>query len=183
MTTRSNQTRISLGGLRWLVPLSLSLALAGSAVAADPCSSKTYELNVPDPATLHLKDGEHTIASVNTDQGKFEARVRVKGGVVSDDGFWANGKRLKEGRESDLKPELLKCLKAQKASLSSSEGWIASAAQFASSLVEHSAEAKLSHCLLKVTATCYQHSPGHYFCAYRVCCGSVCHIEFDPLPK
>ncbi len=183
MLTRSNCISASLGGLRWLAALSLSLALAGSASAAGPCSSKTYELTVPDPATLHLKDGSHVIASLNTEHGKLEVRVRVKGGVVSDDGFWANGRRLREGKESDLKPELLKCLKEQHASLSSSEGWIATTARVVSSLVEHSAEARITKGVLKVTATCYEYKAGQYFCAYRVCYGTNCHIEFDDLPS
>jgi hypothetical protein len=179
MSQRPNRLQTPLRSLRWLAPLSVFVTLAGS--AASPCSSKTYELNVPDPATLKLKDGEHVIAAVGTDHGKLEVRVQVKGGVISDNEFWANGKRLKEGQESDLRPEVLKCMKTLGASLPPSEGWVAEAARAASSLIENSAEAKNNKnpCLLKVTATCYQSSPGTYFCAYRICCGNNCYIELD----
>ncbi|MFI5119170.1 MAG: hypothetical protein ACHQM4_02085 [Thermoanaerobaculia bacterium] len=177
MTTRSNRTQTPPGGLRWLVPLSLSLALAVSAAAA-PCSSKTYELNVPDAATLQLKDGDHVIAKLTTDRGPFEVHVHVSGKSISDHEFWVNGKRLREGKESDLKPEVLKCLKAQNASLPTAEDWIAAAARVASNLVEHTAEAAKSG-VLTVTATCYEYAAGKYFCAYRVCYGTACHIEFD----
>jgi hypothetical protein len=178
MFTRSNRTQTSLGGLRPLALALLSLVLAGSLAAAGPCSSKTYSLSVPDPATMQLKDGDHAIATLNTEHGRFEVHVRVSGKTISEHEFWANGRRLKEGKESDLKPEVLKCLKAQSASLPSPEDWIAAAAGAASSLVEHSAEAAKAS-VLTVTATCYEYKAGSYFCAYRVCYGTACHIEFD----
>lgn len=167
---------------RWIVPLSLAFALGASgARAADPCSSKTYELNVPDAATLKLKDGVHTIAAVKMETGKLEVRVRVKGIEISENEFWANGKLLKEMPESSIPKDLRRCLTPAKASLAPGT-LVEEAARVLSGWLEREAEARNTRCVYKVTATCYQYAAGKYWCAYHVCCGSSCSVDFDPVP-
>jgi hypothetical protein len=70
--------------------------------AAAQLTNKTYSLDVPDVDTLNLTDGEHTVASVDTDHGKLEARVTVKGKVISDNRYFIRGKPLKEIPERQL---------------------------------------------------------------------------------
>lgn len=169
-----------------IAALSSALALgclltAATSRAAGPCSSRTYELPVPDASTLHLKDGEHTIASVSTERGKLEARVTVKGSAISEVDLFLNGRRLKEVPESRIPAKLRECTK-QAAAPSAPGEWIAGAARLLSDVVEHEADAFNKKCVFKVTASCYEYSKGQFWCVYRVCCGTSCHFETDDLP-
>lgn len=180
MKTRSNGVEISPGSLRWLVPLSISLALA-SPVRAASCDSKLFEVAVPDASTLKLKDGEHTIAKARAPHGEFEVRVRVKGSEISENEFWANGKHLGAKLDPKTPPEFVKCLKEQKVKVASAS-FAEEMFRSLSNLVEERADARNTRCVLKVTATCYEYASGKYWCAYHVCCGSNCSVEFDPVP-
>lgn len=181
MSTISKAALVSLRMLRWFTPLSLAMVLGVPAAAADSCDSKSFEISVPDASTLKLKDGVHTIAKARAPHGEFEVRVRVKGTEISENEFWANGKHLGQKLDPKTPPEFVRCLKEQNVKISSA-GWAEEMLQSLSGLVEHAAEARNTRCVLKVTATCYQYAPGKYWCAYHVCCGSNCSVDFDPVP-
>jgi len=86
MPRHPTPTRNSTALLRTFLLVCLTLGLAVPAAAQ--LTNKTYNLDVPDTDTLKkLKDGEHVIAAVETDRGKLEVRVRVKGKAVSDHRF------------------------------------------------------------------------------------------------
>ena len=108
--------------------------------------------------------------------------MRVKGNEISENEFWANGKHLGAKLDPKTPPEFVKCLKEQK--VPDLRGRLRRGdAAGASGLVEHAAEAKASKaCKYKVTATCYEYSSGNYWCAYHVCCGGHCSVDFDPVP-
>lgn len=163
----------------WIAPMALALA-AVPAAAAD-CDSKSFEVAVPDASTLKLSDGIHTIAKAKAPHAEFEVKVRVKAGQSSENEFWANGKHLLEKPEAKTPADFLRCLKSQHVEISSL-GFAEKMLGVLSDLVEHPAEARNSACVLKVTASCYEYGSGKYWCSYRVCCGSSCHVEFDPVP-
>jgi hypothetical protein len=163
----------------WLVPL--SLALGSLPAGAADCDSKAFEISVPDAATLKLSDGVHTIAKAKAPHGEFEARVRVKAGNVSENEFWANGKKLELKLDPKTPSDFQRCLKSQKVEISS-VGFAEEMLHALSGLVEQRAEAATRACVYRVTATCYEYSSGKYWCSYHVCCGSSCHVEFDPVP-
>jgi hypothetical protein len=181
MSTISKAALVSRRTLRWLTPLSVAFVLAVPAAAADSCDAKSFEISAPDASTLKLPDGVHTIAKAKAPHGEFEVRVTVKGKEISENEFWANGKRLGQKLDPKTPPEFVKCLKEQKVQVSEA-GFAEEMLRALSGLVEHTAEAKASACVYKVTATCYQYASGKYWCAYHVCCGSSCGVEFDPVP-
>jgi hypothetical protein len=181
MSTISKAALGSLRPLRWLTPVFLAMSLGVPAAAEDSCDSKSFEIPVPDASTLKLAEGVHTIAKAKAPHGEFEVRVRVKGSEISENEFWANGKRLGAKLDAKTPPEFVKCLKEQKVQISD-VGFAEEMLRALSGLVEHSAEAKNTKCVLKVTASCYQYAPGKFWCAYHVCCGSSCSVDFDPLP-
>jgi hypothetical protein len=108
MANRSTQTWKSMGVLQVLALL-CCLTLAVAIPAATDC--KTYKLEVPDPASLKLSEGEHTIAGVATDHGRFEARVTVKNKEISEPHYFLGGKLLKPTPESEVPGDLRDCLK------------------------------------------------------------------------
>ena len=182
MMTLSKAALHSLRTLRWFTPVALALVLGVPAAAADSCDSKSFEISVPDASTLKLTDGLHTIAKTRAPHGEFEVRVRVKGNEISENEFWANGKHLGAKLDPKTPPEFVKCLKEQRVQISE-VGFAEEMLRALSGLVEHAAEAKASKaCKYKVTATCYEYSSGNYWCAYHVCCGGHCSVEFDPVP-
>jgi len=98
------------------------LALTVPAVAQE---CKVSGLDVPDPSTLNLKDGEHVIASADTVAGKLEARVTVKNKVVSSPWVFLDGKPLNKITEAQIPKEVLPCMKKAE---SPSGSWLANAA-------------------------------------------------------
>lgn len=125
MANRLTQTRKSMSVLQ--VPTLLCcLTLAVAIPAATDC--KTYKLEVPDPASLKLPDGEHTIAAVATDHGRFESRVNVKNKVASEPHYFIGGKLLIETRESEVPADLRDCLKKELKTSSVSGDWLEKAA-------------------------------------------------------
>src|SRR5690242_18272185 len=90
-----------------LVVLMLACLTIAAAVAPDKC--KVHKLELPDPNTLKLPDGEHVIASADTENGKFEARVNVKNKVASKPRLYIGGMLLREARESEIPKDLLDC--------------------------------------------------------------------------
>ena len=163
------------GVLRTLGLVCVTLGLAVHAAAE--CTTKTYTLDVPDATTLKLKDGDHTVAAVATEHGKLEARVTVKGKVVSEPRLFIGGKLLKEISESQILEPVRGC--AQKAGLLqkaglSAESWIARVVYGALNWIMPTAYARTEACIYKVTAFCGKALDGSYYCIYYVCCGSKC---------
>jgi hypothetical protein len=111
MPSNPSQKRKSMSVLQVLALL-FCLTLAVAIPAATDC--KTYKLEVPDPASLKLRDGEHTIASMATDHGRFEARVTVKNEVASEPHYYIGGKLLKETPESEIPANLRDCLNKER---------------------------------------------------------------------
>ncbi len=177
----SKAALVSLRTLRWLPALPLALSFSVPAAAADSCDSSSFKIPVPDASTLKLADGLHTIAKAKAPHGEFEVRVRVKGNEISENEFWANGKRLGEKLDPKTPPEFVKCLKEKKVQISA-VGFAEEMFRALSGLVEHPAEAKNTRCVYEVTATCYQYAKGKYWCSYHVCCGGHCSVDFDPVP-
>jgi hypothetical protein len=120
MLDHPTQTRKSIVLLQILAMVCLTLALAVPASA----QCKQYKLELPDLDTLKLKDGEHVVGAVETENGKLEARVTVKGKVVSDPILFIGGKRMQEVPESQIPKSVLDCMKAELPSGS----WLANAA-------------------------------------------------------
>lgn len=152
---------------------SVCIAFALTVPAAAECRSKTYTLDVPDASTLKLKDGEHTIAAVATEQGKLEARVTVKGKIVSETKLFVGGKPLKEISETQIPESVSGCV--QKAALSP-ESWIAKAFRTTLDWMVPTVYAN-QPCKLVVTATCGRALDGTWYCVYKVCCGRSCTWE------
>jgi len=168
MSNHSTQTRKALATFR--IP-ALVCFTALAVFAADPC--KTIKLEVPDPATLNLKDGEHVIAAAETPNGRLEAHVSVKGKAVSAPRYSIGGRALREASESQIPSEFRDCLKsAQKAQnvAAPSENRLAIAARPALSfgLVAPTASAKTAVCV--VIATCGKALDGKYYCVAYACC-------------
>ena len=168
MANTSTQRKKWIYVVQILALICLTFAPAGVAVAGN-CTSKTYEVDVPDTATLKLKDGEHTIAAIETFHGKLEARVMVKRGVVSDPILFLDGKPLKEISKSEIPKALLDCL--PKAELPS-EGLLSKASRSILDWVVPPADAKGRKCVWKVTATCLENKDGSFVCHFHSCwCG------------
>jgi hypothetical protein len=163
--------------------LALVCFTALSVFAADPC--KTSKLKVPDPATLNLKDGEHVIAAVETPNGKFEARVNVKGKVVSEPQFLIGGKALSKTPESQVPADLRECVKsaqqAQNAAspsgswlgnvASPSGSWLGNATRPSFGFIAPVAYAKDTF-ICVATASCSKAVNGKYYCVAYACCSS-----------
>jgi hypothetical protein len=137
---------------------------AASVPAAPAC--KTYRLEVPDPAGLHLKDGEQVIASTSTPNGALEARVTVRGGVASEPRYYLGGKLFEKIPDSKVPDEVRECLKgAQRAlNVTPSSGELAGASRPALSLLAPVAYRKDTKCVV-LSAGCL----GNY-CFATVCC-------------
>jgi hypothetical protein len=70
-----------------------------------------FKLEVPDPRSAKLKDGDNVIAETNTSHGKFEARVNRRNNVNSEPQYFFNGRLLKPTAESEVPKEARECLK------------------------------------------------------------------------
>jgi hypothetical protein len=150
--------------------LLLILALACFTLAAavppvDRC--KAHKLEIPDPGTLKLADGEHVIASVDTENGKFEARVSVKNKVASKPRFYIGGKLLNPARESEIPKEFRDCLKEAQRSASASRSPLENPAHGALAWLPPAASAAVS---CRAWATCGKAINGRYYCVGEVCC-------------
>ena len=102
-------------------------AAAQSLAALAPtvqCSSAGVQLANLD--ALKLTEGEQVVAMLETEHGKLEARVNVKGGVVSDPIYYIRGKLLAETPESKVTAAVRACLNPKKTA-SVGESWYAGA--------------------------------------------------------
>ena len=179
MASHPTGTRTSTNALLLLAVVCFILGLAASAAAQ--CSVKDYALDVPDTATLKLSDGEHAIAAVQTEQGRLEARVTVKGGqVVAGPRFFLQGQLLRPIPQSELQsrlPETVRRCAPQKSS-SSPESWYANAARCALDWLVPEAEA-VARCVWKVQAVCYQNADKTWVCWFHSCCGRHCEDSIE----
>ena len=149
-----------------LIILALACLTLAAAVAPDKC--KVHKLELPDPDTLKLPDGEHVIASADTENGKFEARVNVKNKVASKVRLYVGGKLLSEARESEIPKDFLDCLKESEKTGSNSGGLVNTTARAFASVSPPTATCT-------AVAECVKGPWGGYACAGQVCCtGNGC---------
>jgi len=152
-----------------LMILALACLTLAAAVAPETC--KVHKLELPDPATLKLPDGEHVIASVDTENGKFEARVNVKNKVASKARLYVGGKLLSEARESEIPKDLLDCLKESEKTGSNSESLVNTKAHAFAWVSPPTATTTTC----TAVAECVKGPFGGYACAGQVCCtGNGC---------
>jgi hypothetical protein len=166
-----NQSTRAKKSLNVLSIPALMAALALMVFAADQC--KTFKLEVPDPATLNLKDGEHVIAAVETDHGKFEARVIVKDKVASEPRLFIGRKLLEETPESRIPRPTRDCLesaeKAQNAAFSCGS-WLGNAARPTLDWIVPATYAVKGCRIIKAWSRCAEANPGYFYCvAYAKC--------------
>ena len=157
MRNRSTQTGL-------LVILALACLTLAAAVAPDKC--KVHKLELPDPDTLKLSDGEHVIASTDTENGKFEARVDVKNRVASKPRLYIGGKLLREAPESQIPKDMLDCLKESERT-AWTPGSLVDTTAHAFAWVSPATAPKVS-CI--AFAECVKGPWGGYACAGQVCC-------------
>jgi hypothetical protein len=143
-----------------LICLTLSVAVP----AATEC--RTHRLEVPDPATLSLKEGENVIAAVLTEGGRLEARVTVKDKVVSEPLFFIGGKLLNETPESQIPGPVRDCLKNAQKAASTSGGFDSTTLHG----LAWSAPAAFRAPKCVATATCAKNLAGGYNCIAYACC-------------
>ena len=162
MQNRKPQTK------KWFGPLLIILTvvfLGLTAAVPGETACKTYRLEVPDPAELKLKDGEHVIASTPTGDGSLEARVTVKGGVSSQPRIYIGGKLFEKTAESNVPADVRECLKSAQRAQSAPSPFGDSHGSLASpvlSLVANTAYSKTK---------CVVLSSG---CGKRACYATVC---------
>jgi hypothetical protein len=122
------------------------------------------QLVLPDLNVLKLKDGEHVVGMLETEAGKLEARVSVKGGSVSDPDYYLSGKKLTETPDSKIPKPVRACLtKSQRSS--ASESWFATVPN----LIVPPAEAA-KRCIARVVGSGCDDT----ICCARACCGRAC---------
>ena len=131
--------------------------------AADPC--KVHKLEVPDPKTLKLGEGENVIASVDTERGKFEARVNVKNKLASEPRYFLGGKLLKETPESKVPKAQRDCLKNAERGASAYEDELKSSGRQAMSWVAPAAYTPARRCDV------YVGCDDRGCCAFALCSG------------
>jgi hypothetical protein len=106
----SQKGRTTMRSLLTLRLLSLAGVILGLTVpAAAQCN--TGRLQLPNIEALKLSDGEHVIATLQTMHGKMEARVTVKGKVVSEPVYSIGGKLLEETPKAKVQKGNRPCLK------------------------------------------------------------------------
>jgi len=150
-----------------LVLACLTLGLTTQARAE--CTSKTYNLSLPDRATLKLPDGEHSIGSVQTAHGSLEARVSVKGKDVSAPRFLIAGRPLREVSESALPQGLRDCLKKP----STPDSWMAKAIRSTLDWLVAPAHAESVSSRMRddwyFTELCFKGTNAQQVCTYKAC--------------
>jgi hypothetical protein len=153
-----------------LICLALGLtfqASAQSSIAADPkAQCSTAELRLPDLNALKLPDGEQVIGMLETEYGKMEVRVDVKGGIVSDPKYYIRGKLLTVTPGSKIPKPFLACpAPGKRTSDASILNWIVP-----------SAAAKIRCRFVVSKPHCYDYGepyPGGFCCAWA-CCSGYC---------
>lgn len=176
-TRQSHRTQTSrpMHLLRLLALLCLPLGLAVPVAAETPVRCDTGQLELPDLDTLKLPDGEHMIAKSESVNGKLEARVGVKGKIVSDPIFYIRGMRLQKTPESGVPKPILECLKKGKGA-SSCDSWFANAVRSTLDWMVPAAEARTRRCRM-IGSGCDDR-----ICCATVCCSSACDTECAYIP-
>lgn len=96
---------------------------------------------------------------VETEVGKLEARVTVKGDSISDADYYLNDKKLTEMPSSKIPKSVRACL--NKSRRAAADSWFAGVRD----LVVPSAEA---------AKRCIAHVVGHPGCDESICCAKAC---------
>lgn len=179
MQSHSIQTTKSPGGMRSLFLVCVALIAVVSAAnfvsAIVPCN--VHRLEVPDPSDLKLKDGEHVLAAVDTEKGKFEARVNVKDKIASKPQFFIGGRLLRQVPEAEIPQPIRECVQNGGEDSRRSESEFPNLSQAADSRILATAPAPY-RIRCTAVANCAPQSDGKYLCAVKVCCsGAGC--EWD----
>jgi hypothetical protein len=90
-------------------------AFAASGEGAATCSQGPWVFR--DLETMKLKDGEHSLGTVESPQGKWEARVNVSRGRVSDPVYFLGGKRLHKVSSSKVPKDLRECMRLKRTAM------------------------------------------------------------------
>jgi hypothetical protein len=159
---------------KWMAAMAVFalVCVSSGAPVAVAAQCVPFKLDVADPATLSLQDGDYVIGAVDTERGKFEARVSVRGKVVSEHRFFLGGRLLRPTPESQVPPVIRACFQNAQFGAEPSGGWLATAARSIREWVEPTAEAVSGKCT--VGGYCRDTSAAHgYCCAVANCSGSI----------
>jgi len=140
--------------------------MAAAVSAITECN--VFKLSIPDPQTLKLKDGVHVIAASDTEQGKFEARVTAKSGVVSSPLYFLGGKLLKDVPESEVPASNRECVANAEKSAASAGKRIDPFGQSAMSWITPASYAPAASCL--TFGSCAKQLNGKYLCCAHATC-------------
>jgi hypothetical protein len=161
--------------LRFIALISFLLAMTFQQASAQSAPSKgaqcsSAQMTLPNLNALKLSDGEHVVGMLDTELGKLEARVNVKGGEVSDPNYYLRDKRLTETPTSKIPRSVRACLNRRTSS--------AGASLFANALdwIVPPAEAANKRCIAKVVSGGCDDNfhTNEGICCFRACCGSQC---------
>jgi hypothetical protein len=167
------------GGHAWnpgrVVPIVVAvwLAVGLPARAAAECTSKTYKIDLPDPATMKLSDGEHTIGSVRTTLGTLDVRVTVKSKDISQPFYTVAGQRLTVVSASSLPADLRECMKEAGASAPSLDTWLSRVTRSALDWIVVPAQAATVRAINQSSVVfheaCLRGTKDHQVCTYTAC--------------
>ena len=146
--------------------MTLQQASAQSPHARSAAHCSAAQLTLPNLNALKLTDGEHVVGMLQTELGKLEARVNVKGGEVSDPDYYLRGKHLKEAPNAKVPRSIRACLNSKGASTGGSS-WFAKALN----LVASPAEAA-KRCIARVVGSGCDDT----ICCAKACCGRACAV-------
>ncbi len=104
------------------VVVAVCLAAGLAVVVAAEC--KVGRVELPDPTTLKLPDGDHVIGSADTERGRFEARVTVRGKVMSDPRYFIGGRPLQLTPESQAPKDIMQCIQESRQAAALSGSWL-----------------------------------------------------------
>ncbi len=138
-------------------------------VAAE-CKVLNLNLNVPDPGTLKLSDGDHVIASAPATKGRLEVKVTVKGKDISENRYYLGGRLMRNTPESEAPKEVRECDAPKRSAFPSVQGWLASAGRALRDWIETPLEARTTPCVI-LSQRCGDRIGGGGTCCVLVRCG------------
>jgi hypothetical protein len=138
-------------------------------IAAGDC--KVLNLDVPDPATLSLKDGNHVIASAAASRGRLEVKVTVKDKDISENQYYLGGRLMRETPESQVPKAIRECPAMKRSAMPSVGTWLAAAFRGLWDQVEPRLEARRRVSACKVLSeSCGDSIGGGGTCCVLVSC-------------
>jgi hypothetical protein len=159
---------------RLIALICLVLGLSFQQASAQSKSAKGAQcssagMTLPNLNALKLPDGEHVVGMIETEVGKLEARVKVKGGEVSDPDYYLRGMRLTETPNSNIPKSIRACLNRKSSAAGAS--WFANALDW----IVPPAEAAKRCIAVIVTGSGHcrdDYKPGEGICCATARCGS-----------